>query len=190
MATSPGTGLVGAGDAAGRQRPNLWPPWSTSDTLIRIRDGPLPAELISVLLDRFRVSGEDSGVMSTEKRSGCPLHDFLGHLSSRPNPVPGFERLALFGFNQYRTVHILHLLLYAPVNLYSSEQQLFAFCRELPREGLPPVVELGIDTFGVRRTMRDVPRVDHVSHLEGPPPPPLTDRIPLARGQERYRGGL
>ena len=132
---------------------------------------PLPMELISVLLDRFCVSGEDEGALSTEKCSCRPLHAFQGHLTSRPDPVPGFGRLALLRVDQDGMVHFLHSFFSVPVGLYSSTQQLFACQEKLSGKGLPLVVELEIDAFGLRCAMRAVPKVDHASHLEGAPPP-------------------
>ena len=64
--------------------------------------------------------------MSTEKRSNRPLQTLLGHLASRMDPVPGFERLALLWIDQDRTVHLLYFFFSVPVGLYSSDWQLFA----------------------------------------------------------------
>ena len=38
---------------------------------------------------------------------------------------------------------------------------------ELPAEGLPQVTELLPDFFAARRSVRAVPRIDHVFHLGG-----------------------
>ena len=47
----------------------------------------------------------------------------------------------------------------------------FCACHgELTSEGLPPVAELLVDTFGVRCSMRTTLRLDYVSHLEGVTP--------------------
>ena len=66
---------------------SLQPPLSVEEV---IGAGPIPAELIGVLLDRFCISGEDDGALSTDNRSGRPLHAFLGHPSSWMDPVLGF----------------------------------------------------------------------------------------------------
>ena len=46
-------------------------------------------------------------------------------------------------------------------------QWIFACCGELPSKGLPPVVYLPMDAFGVRHSVSAVPRADHVIHLGG-----------------------
>ena len=128
--------------------------------------GQLPEELVSVLSARFQVLGEYGGAMSTERCSVQPLHAFLGHLVSRPDPFPG----TLLVVDQDRTLHLLYLMLSVPFGLYSLDRRLFAFCGELPREGLLPVVDLYIDALGVWCTVCAVPRVDHFIHLEEVPP--------------------
>ena len=67
-------------------------------------------------------------------------------------------------------MHILHSMLSVPVDLYSTARRLFACQGELPLEGLPPVAELPVDAFLVRRSVRTVPQADHISHLEGVSP--------------------
>ena len=130
----------------------------------------LPEDIFVALLDRFGVTKEDGRPLSLEKRSGRVLHSFLAHLASGMDPVPYFERVALFQVDLDKTVHLLHSLLSVPVGLYSMSWRLFACCGDLPLEGLHPVVELPVDAFSVRRSLRTVPRADHISHLEGFPP--------------------
>ena len=108
--------------------------------------------------------------MSPEKRSGRGVQSFLANLASREDLFPGFERMWLLQLDPDVTVHILHSMLSVPVNLYSMYQSLFAFWEELPLEGLPPVVELTMDAFLVRRSLRAAPRADNISHLEGVSP--------------------
>ena len=66
---------------------------------------------------------------------------------------------------------MLHSLLSVLVGLYSTARRLFASRRELTDEGLPLVLELFAEAFAMRRSVRAVPRADHVSHLEGVAPP-------------------
>ena len=49
-------------------------------------------------------------------------------------------------------------------------RRLFACQGDLPLEGLPPVVELPVDAFSVRRYVRALPQADHIIHLEGVSP--------------------
>ena len=130
----------------------------------------LPEDIVAALSARFGVTKEDGGLLSLEKRSGRGLHSFLAHLESWVDPVPDFERVALFQVDLDKTVHLMHSLLSVPVGLYSTARRLFACCGELPLEGLHLVVELPVDAFSVRRSLRAVPRADHISHLEGVPP--------------------
>ena len=87
------------------------------------------------------------------------------------DPVPGMERLALVRFDQDRTVHLLHSLFSFLVGPYSTDMILLAFNRELPSEGLPPVMELLYDAFAVRCAIFAVSLVDHHVYVEGIPLP-------------------
>ena len=120
--------------------------------------------------DRFRVAKEDGGPLSRDKRSGRGVHSFLVNLASRVDPVPGFERVVLLQFDPDGTVHFLHSIFSVLVDLYSMDQRIFAFWIELPLKGIPPVVELPVDAFSVRRSVHAVPRSDHISHMEGVSP--------------------
>ena len=93
--------------------------------------------------------------------------------------------MALLGVNQNVMVHLMQLLFSVLVGLYSSERKLFYCCRELPRKGIPPVEDMGIDAFEVWRAMHAVMRVDYISHLEGPPP---DGRLTPIRWQGSYQG--
>ena len=85
-------------------------------------------------------------------------------------------------------MHLLHSLFSVPVGLYSLERRLFTCCGDLSREGLPPVVELDIDAFGVRRTVHAVLRVDHITHLEVVPPYDW-QAAPCKRAGKLLKGG-
>ena len=67
-------------------------------------------------------------------------------------------------------MHPLHLLFSVPVGLYSTAWRIFACRGEPPKKSRPPVADLPVDAFGVRRYMRAILREDHVSHLEGVTP--------------------
>ena len=98
------------------------PPWSVEEVLGTAR---LPGSLVAALSAWLQVRKEDGGPLSPEKRSGQGMHSFLSHLASRVEPVPGFERLALFLVNLDGTVHLLQSLFFVPVGLYSTDQGLF-----------------------------------------------------------------
>ena len=67
------------------------------------------------------------------------------------------------------------------VYLYSTIQWLLSSLGELPYEGLLPVVEIPVESFTVRRSIRAVPQDNHMSHLQGITP---ASGIPFhARGQ-------
>ena len=82
-------------------------------------------------------------------------------------------------------MHLLHPLFSVPVGLYFPDWRLFACCRDMPYESIPPVVELGIDAFGVSRAVHDLPRLDNAIQIEGTPPPPTQlPGYPLQEGRE------
>ena len=138
------------------------PPWSVGEML---RTGRFPNNLFEAVSARFRDTKEDVGLLLTEKRSGRGVHYFLAHLASRMDPVPGFDQVALLQVNPDGTVHLLNSYFTVLVGLYSTARRVFACCRYLPKKGLLPMVELPVDAFGVWRSVRAVPRADHVSHL-------------------------
>ena len=98
------------------------------------------------------------------------MHALFYHLDSGVDLVPSFDGVALLQVNPDGTVHLLHSFFSVPAGLYSVSWGIFAFRGELSSEGLPPVVELPVYTFGVRRSVRAVPREYNVSHLEGVTP--------------------
>ena len=114
--------------------------------------GQLPNKIVRALLDRFRVTWEDCGGLSLEPCSGKGLCALLGHLTYRVgwSPVSGLELLVLLG-----------------VGPYSMDPRLLAFIGELPPD--PPVTEIPVNTFAVRRAIRTEPQADHHVHVEGYP---------------------
>ena len=107
----------------------------------------------------------------TERRTGRGIHAFLSHLAYGVDTVPGFSGITLIGAYRDGPVQLLHSFLSIPVVLYSTDRRLFACLGDLPDRGLPPVVEIPMETFAVRRSVRAIPWADHVSHLEGVTPP-------------------
>ena len=133
--------------------------------------GRLPENIVEALSLRFRIVQEDEIPLSTEKRSGRGIHSLLSHLASGVDLVLGFEWLALLRFDQGVMVPPLHSLLSVTAGLYSTARRLFACLGDLPYYGLPTVVDLPVEAFAARRSMRAVPQEDHVSHPEGVTPP-------------------
>ena len=91
----------------------------------------------------------------------------MSHLASGVDPVPGFERLHLLGVYRYIMVHLVQSLFSVPVGLYSMARRLFACIGYLNGEGIPPVVEIQLESFAVWRAVRAVHQADHMSHLDG-----------------------
>ena len=75
------------------------------------------------------------------------MQPFLSHLASRVDPLPGLERVALPQVNLDGIVLFLHSLFSVPIGLYSTASWLFNCHVELPREGIPPVVDLTVKAF-------------------------------------------
>ena len=143
------------------------PPRSVREVL---RTGRIPDDLVKTLLERFRVKREDGGYLSKEKYSGRGVHSFLAQLASRVDPVPGFEQVALFQVDPDITAHLLHSLFSVPSGLYLMARWILSYCGKMLSKGLPPVADLPVGTFRVRRSVRAVLRADHVNHLEGVTP--------------------
>ena len=91
--------------------------------------------------------------MSTYKRYGHGLHSFLSHLASGVDPVPGFDQVTLLQLYPEGMVHLLHVLLSVLVGPYYTAWRLFACHVELPTKGLPPVVKIPVEAFGLQSTM-------------------------------------
>ena len=75
--------------------------------------------------------------MLIEKRAGWGIHSFLAHFVLAVDPFPGLERIFLMGFDQDRTVHLLHLLFSIPVDLKLRTRHLFACQGELTNKRFP-----------------------------------------------------
>ena len=132
---------------------------------------PFPENLVEALTGQFLAVWEEGGALSMKRRTVWGVHSLLGHLTSGVDPVPGLERLTLLGGNQDGAVHLLHSLFSVPVGLYYSPRWFSIYLGELLYYGLPPVVEIPVEAFMVRRSIRSVPQADHVIHLEGVAPP-------------------
>ena len=109
----------------------------------------------------------DGTAHTPEEQSGRGLHSLLAHLALGEVRVPGLEQVTLVGFDLDGQVHLLHLLFSVLVNIYLKECRLFACPGELPAEGLPPVMAIPPDFFVDRRSVRAVPREDHIAHMGG-----------------------
>ena len=83
-----------------------------------LRTGQLPYDIIGDLSDRFRVTREEEGALSSEIRSGRGIHVFPGKLASGVDPALGMDCLAILGFDRYRTVRVFHSLFYVPAGYY------------------------------------------------------------------------
>ena len=99
------------------------PPWLVREVL---GTGQIPGDLVKALSERFRVTREDGGPLSAEKRSGRGVNSFLDHLASGVDPVLGFERVDLLQVDPDGTVHLLHPMFSVPVDPYSMARRLFA----------------------------------------------------------------
>ena len=55
----------------------------------------VPAELYTILADRFRTVRKDGVDLSSEKHSGRGIHSFLMQIALRVDLIPGLERVAL-----------------------------------------------------------------------------------------------
>ena len=84
-------------------------------------------------------------------------HSFLEKLLSGVVPVPGLERVTMVRLNPDGRVLLIFSLFSVRVNVYSTQQRLFACLGELPAKGLTPVVEIPIEAFAERRSVRAVP---------------------------------
>ena len=175
LVTHPSTGLMGAGDAAGRRTPDPRPQWLTPPPIGRFgRWGRCsgPAGSPTILLRHRRHGSRSQGRTADHcrRRSGRAV----GYTPSWPTLPPGWTRSQVSSewrcFRSTRCTFCTHSLFSVPAGLYSMAWRLFACHGDLPIEGLPPVVELPMDAFRVQRSIRTVPRADHVSHLEGVTP--------------------
>ena len=84
-------------------------------------------DLVAALSSQFRVTKEDGGPLSPDKRSGWGVHLFLAHLASGVDLVPGVERMGLLQIDPDETLHILHSMSSVLFDLYSTARRLFAY---------------------------------------------------------------
>ena len=119
-----------------------------------LESGTIPAELAAILAAHFQTVCEDGAALSLEKRSGWGIHSFLEQLVPGVDPVPSLERVTLVRVDSYGMVHLMHLLFYVRVNIYSTSRRLSACLGDMPSEGLPPVVEIPHEAFAARRSVR------------------------------------
>ena len=64
------------------------------------------------------------------------------------------------------TVQLLNQSLSTPIGLYSTDRRIFAFFRELPVEGTPPVTEILGEAFAVHQDIRAVLWANHKVRVE------------------------
>ena len=62
-------------------------------------------------------------------------------------------------------MHLMQLLFSVRINVYSTECCIFACVGELPAKGLLQVTDLLPEFFAACRSVRAVPRMDHITHL-------------------------
>ena len=133
--------------------------------------GAIPGELSAILVGRFGAVHKDGKALTPEKRSGQGVPYLLVNIASGVDHIPNLEQVAVIGFDQDGTVHLLHSLLSFPVNLYSASRRLFACWFELPAEGLSPVFDIPHNSFAARCSIHTAPQVDHVTHMGRISPP-------------------
>ena len=117
----------------------------------------IPAELAAILAAHSQTIHKDGSTRMPEERTGWGLHSFLSHIALGVGQVPGLERVTLVGINKNGRVNLIHSLLSICVDVYSIEFRLFACLGDL----------ISPDFFAARRSVRGVPRVDHIAHLGG-----------------------
>ena len=108
---------------------------------------------------------EDGGDLTTEVQSTRVIHDFLGYIATRANTVFGLSWLVLLVINQYRVVHLMYLLLSVPFGIYSMVRWTFSFKVNLLVLWLPPVVDIPVKAFLVRRPICTVLGDDNIIYL-------------------------
>ena len=103
-----------------------------------LRPGRLPNKLVEALLYLLHVTKEGGGILSMEWHTGRGLHDFLGNLASRADPVPGFYGITLLGIDWDVTVNLLHYFLSIAVGLLLHFTVALRLPRVADRQGTPP----------------------------------------------------
>ena len=86
----------------------------------------VPAELSTILADRFMTVRKDGADLSLEKHSGRGIHSFLMQIALGVELIPSQERLILFRVQPNIMVHLMHLLFSVWVDLYLTSRRLFA----------------------------------------------------------------
>ena len=155
---------------------NLFPSRTHRSVAEALGTRAILAELAAILAAHYQTVREDGVALLVEKCLGWGIHSFLAHLASGAYPVPGLDWVALVSVNPDRKVHLMHLLFSVRFDLYSMSQRLFACLVDMPTKGLPPVVEIPHKAFAPRRSIRAVPRGDHVTHRGGSLPYRLEDQ--------------
>ena len=83
--------------------------WLVEDVL---RSNTIPFSLINEFPDQFGAIKEYGRSLGKGYRSRYILESLLGHIAANMFPLPRFHQLVLLDFDRYRSVHLLHSLLY------------------------------------------------------------------------------
>ena len=97
----------------GREPPRL--PRSAAEVL---EAETLPDGLVEDLSVQFRVAKEDRIAMDPEAFARRIMHESLGQLATRDDPILGLSQLVLLAFNRDGVVHLLYLISSVPVDVY------------------------------------------------------------------------
>ena len=109
---------------------------------------------------------EDEISLYLEGRSGQELHVFLGQLAAGVGPIPRLSNLVLLYTKRDGMMHLLHLLLSIPFSIYLTTRGVFTFVGDPPEAGFPQVVDIRVETFAVRSSVRTVTRANHQIQME------------------------
>ena len=105
-----------------------------------------------------------------EGKLGWGIHTFLGQLAAGTGPVPSLLYLEILAAERDEVVQMMQLLLSIPFGVWNNSQRLLCFLGDMAEAGIPPLVDIPVETFAVRRTVCAILRDNHRSHLGGPPP--------------------
>ena len=72
------------------------------------------------------------------------IHSFLEELALEVDLVPGLERVTMIGLDLGVRVIFIHSLFSVRVNVYLTQQRLFACLGKLPAKGVPPVANINL----------------------------------------------
>ena len=139
-------------------------PWLVAEAL---GTGTVLADMDAILAAHSRTVCRDGLARTPEERTGRGLHSFLSHIVLGEVPVPILECVKLVGVNKDGRVNLMHSIFSVRIDVYSTECCLFACLGELPSKGLPPVMEIPPAFFAAWRSIRSVPRSDHIACLGG-----------------------